>query len=161
VLYTISGVLEPLGLFPAVLTRENLTTLSLLLSNLSSNVVNVTLGTVLEGARGFTLFAPNDAALMAARSSLPNISVEATVIGNHIINGSTVYSSSLTKSANFTSSSGETLSFITNNTGTYVMSGSSVAKIVKSDVLVKNGVVHVIDGVLDNTASNAAAASSA
>lgn len=159
-LYTISGVLEPPGLFPAVLTRENLTTLSLLLSNLSSNVVNVTLGTVLEGARGFTLFAPNDAALMAARS-LPNISVEATVIGNHIINGSTVYSSSLTKSANFTSSSGETLSFITNNTGTYVMSGSSVAKIVKSDVLVKNGVVHVIDGVLDNTASNAAAASSA
>jgi len=72
-----------------------------------------------------------------------------------------VYSPSLSSSENFTSASGETLSFMTNKTGTYVMSGLSMARIIRSDVLVKNGVVHVIDGVLANTASDTAAASSA
>jgi uncharacterized surface protein with fasciclin (FAS1) repeats len=171
-IYIISGVLEPPGPINTVLARQNLTMLSTILSqlspaNISSNSTsgaNMTLATFLEESKGFTLFAPNDAALQAAAStisSLPNTSVEAAVIGNHIINGTTVYSPALSSSSNFTSASGEPLTFMTNGTGTYVMSGSSAARIVASDVLAKNGVVHVINGVLANTASDPAAASSA
>jgi hypothetical protein len=47
------------------------------------------------------------------------------------------------------------------STGVFVTSGSSSAKIVQSNVLTSNGVVHLIDAVLLNTASNPAAASSA
>ena len=39
-----------------------------------------------------------------------------------------------------------------------VSSGGMSASIVKSDVLLSNGVVHFIDGVLYNTANNATAA---
>jgi uncharacterized surface protein with fasciclin (FAS1) repeats len=165
-LYTVNAVLEPPGSISAVLTELNLTMLSKIISGLpiALSMNNSTLANALEGDKGFTLFAPNDAALQAAAStisSLPNMTVEAVVIGNHIINGSTVYSPFLTSSTKLISASGETLSFVKNDTGTYVMSGTSTAKIVMSDVLVKNGVVHVIDGVLANTASNTTAASSA
>jgi uncharacterized surface protein with fasciclin (FAS1) repeats len=166
-LYTVSAVLEPPGSISTVLIKENLTILDTTLSGLSanstSNSTGTTLASVLSEAKGFTVFAPNDAALTAAAStisSLPNTSV-AVVLGNHYINGSTVYSPAFSASLGLVSASGESLTFITNNTGTFVISGSSTAKIVKSDVLVKNGVVHIIDSVLVNTASNTAAASSA
>jgi uncharacterized surface protein with fasciclin (FAS1) repeats len=181
-LYVINGVLEPPGPMSTVLAKQNLTILGTILSRLpissstnssaSNSIVNsgdngnssMTFITALDGAKGITVFAPNDAALQAAAStisSLPNMSVEATIIGNHIVNGTTVYSPSLSSSSNLTSASGEPLTFMSNSTGTFVMSGSSTAKIVTSDVLAKNGVVHVIDGVLANAASNPAAASSA
>ncbi len=81
---------------------------------------------------------------------------------SQLINGSTVYSPLLAgKDANRTSAAGEPLSFVLNATGHYVSSGGATARIVQPDVLLANGVVHVIDGVLLNTASDAAAASSA
>lgn len=166
-IYVINGVLEPPGPISTVLTKENLTILNTLVSKLSanssSNSTGTTWATILEGDKGITIFAPNDAALSAAAStisSLPNTSV-ANVLENHVINGTTIYSPSLSASPNLTSASGETLSFMTNATGTFVISGSSTARIIKTDVLLKNGVVHIIDAVLVNTASNTAAASSA
>jgi len=51
--------------------------------------------------------------------------------------------------------------FTTNDTGAYVMSGNVTARIIMSDVVIANGVVHVIDNVLVNAESNPAAASSA
>lgn len=51
--------------------------------------------------------------------------------------------------------------FTTNDTGAYVMSGNASARIIMSDVVIQNGVVHVIDGVLVNAASDPQAAESA
>ena len=64
-------------------------------------------------------------------------------------------------SGNHTSAAGEPLRFVLNATGHYVSCGAATARIVQPDVLLANGVVHVIDGVLLDTASDYEAASAA
>lgn len=71
------------------------------------------------------------------------------------INGTSYYSPELlanSSSTAFTSASGQTFAFSSNSSGAYVTSGNggASARIVKSDVLTENGVVHVIDRVLVN-----------
>ncbi|CAE6458527.1 unnamed protein product [Rhizoctonia solani] len=61
----------------------------------------------------------------------------------------------------FASAGGQPFSFSTNSSGTYVTSGSSSARITRADIPVRNGVIHLIDNVLANTASNPEAAASA
>lgn len=111
---------------------------------------------------GVTIFAPNDAAIGAIQGALGQLNATQiqTVLANHVINGTVVYSTNLA-SANYTSAAGQPFTFISNSTGAYVQSANSTARILQSDIIVNNGVVHLIDSVLVNTASNPAAASSA
>ena len=76
------------------------------------------------------------------------------------MNGTTAYSPALL-GGNLTTAAGEPLAFALNATGQYVSSGSVTARITQPDVLLPNGVVHVVDRVLLNLESNPAAASSA
>jgi uncharacterized surface protein with fasciclin (FAS1) repeats len=116
-------------------------------------------------ARGFTLFAPNDAALKAATGNatiaqlLTNQTVLAAVLANHVVNGTTVYSPEV--GAGATSAAGEKISAQKNNTGVFLSSGPSTVQVVQPDVLLRNGVLHIIDGVFLNADSNPSAASSA
>jgi len=116
----------------------------------------------IAASQGVTIFAPNDAALGAISAQLGQLNSTqiTTVLSNHIINGTVVYSRDLT-AANYTSAGGQPFTFMSNSTGAYVMSANSTARIIRSDVILSNGVVHVIDGVLVNAASNPSAASSA
>ncbi|KAK7688277.1 hypothetical protein QCA50_008647 [Cerrena zonata] len=113
---------------------------------------------------GFTFFAPNNDAVQSAMSTIQGLAGNATavqnVLYNHIINGSTVYSPVLA-GQNFTSTAGEDLGFTINSTGQYVTSGNITARIVQPNVLLPNGVIHVIDKVLLNTQADSSAASSA
>jgi hypothetical protein len=77
-----------------------------------------------------------------------------------IINGSTVYSGVLAQGQHV-SAAGQSVSAMSNGSMPMVMSGSSSAMIITPDILLQNGVVHVIGSVLLNTQDNAAAASSA
>jgi len=105
----------------------------------------------LYGVRGLTLFAPNN---QATNSEIPSISSNNTelwdVLRNHIINGTTVYSPSFVDTT-YTSAAGENLHFTSNSSGKFVTSGNVTALIVQPDVLIKNGVIHIIDRVLLNT----------
>jgi hypothetical protein len=116
----------------------------------------------LEAIDGVTIFAPNDIAFQSIASSVGNLTNPEilTILANHVINGSVAYSTQLA-SANYTSAAGEPFKFTTNSTGTFVSSGNSTAKIIQADIPITNGVIHLIDGVLVNTASNNTAAAAA
>jgi uncharacterized surface protein with fasciclin (FAS1) repeats len=98
----------------------------------------------LQGAEGLTIFAPNDAAVAAIASQLPSLNETAvqTILANHVINGTAAYSDRLTTS-NYTSAAGSMFQFMSNDTGTYVMSGNSTAKVVQTDIIYNKGVIHV------------------
>ncbi|KAH8101625.1 FAS1 domain-containing protein [Cristinia sonorae] len=126
---------------------------------------NVTLFDALNtGFHGFTFFAPNTSAISLVQSQLQQLNTTAaqTVLYNHLLNGTTVYTPEL-PGESFVTAAGETLSFTLNTTGTFVTDQTTniTARIVQPDVLLPNGVIHVIDRVLFNTNSDASAASSA
>ncbi|KAH9913125.1 FAS1 domain-containing protein [Epithele typhae] len=131
----------------------------------SNSTANITLEVVLNnGLHGFTLFAANNTGLAAAQGALTGLGVNTpaldALLENHLINGSTVYSPNLVGGDRI-SAAGQTFSFSINSTGQYVTSGGTTALIVQPDVLLYNGVIHVIDRVLFNTDTNPSAASSA
>ncbi|KAG9081262.1 hypothetical protein FRC06_005685 [Ceratobasidium sp. 370] len=134
------------------------------LSGLAGAVEATNLLSPLESARGITIFAPTNQAFNATLAALGpqahNVSLISAVLANHVINGTSVYSTDLT-SQSYASAGGQPFRFSSNSSGTYVTSGSASAKIVRADILVSNGVVHLIDAVLANAESNPAAAASA
>ncbi|KAJ4469765.1 FAS1 domain-containing protein [Lentinula edodes] len=167
--YVLNGILSIPPSMSSVLTNStNTTSIAGLLNSTmipSANGTNDTIGNILNAQRGITLFAPSNSAFSAVSSTLPvlegNLTAFTTVLQNHIINGSTLYSSEIVNGSSMTSAAGEPLTFSTNSSGTYVTSGSTTAKIISTDMLCMNGVVHVIDNVFLNTDSDMSAASSA
>ncbi|KAF9497026.1 hypothetical protein BDN71DRAFT_660246 [Pleurotus eryngii] len=114
------------------------------------------------GSHGFTIFAASDAAVMRAKEMIPAMTPNdphamATVMQNHIINGTTIYSPTLCSFAYpfyAIASSGGPLTFMVNNTGTFVTinhnDGGPIhsARILSTELLAHNGVVHVVDAIL-------------
>ncbi|CAE7210141.1 unnamed protein product [Rhizoctonia solani] len=118
----------------------------------------------LEAAQGITIFVPTNQAFNAAHTAFGshahNASTISAILANHVINGTSVYSTGLTAQS-YASAGGQPFTFSTNSSGTYVTSGPSSARITRADVPIRNGVVHLIDNILVNTASNPEAAASA
>ncbi|KAF7419537.1 hypothetical protein PC9H_002128 [Pleurotus ostreatus] len=114
------------------------------------------------GSHGFTIFAASDEAVMHAKEMIPAMTLNdphamATVMQNHIINGTTIYSPTLCSSTYpfyAIASSGGPLTFMVNNTGTFVTinhnDGGPIhsARILSTELLAHNGVVHVVDSIL-------------
>ncbi|KAF5375990.1 hypothetical protein D9757_008854 [Collybiopsis confluens] len=167
-IYLINGVLtSPPTLTTLVSNSTNTTSLGGLLNNTfitGSDGSNTTLGNYLSQGT-ITAFAPINAAFSAIQSSLSSLATNQsgliTVLQNHLINGTALYSTEIANNTSQTSAAGETLHFSTNSSGTFVTSGSASAKIIQTDLLTSNGVVHLIDNVLVNLESDPAAASSA
>ncbi|KZT57951.1 Fasciclin-domain-containing protein [Calocera cornea HHB12733] len=157
VIHVIDNVLS----VPPALTDLTTANISALLSAAEST----NLADPVIASHGLTIFAPTDMALTGALSALgeaaTNLTLIQAVLGNHIVNGTTLYSSSLMSGSNLTSASGEPLMTMSNSSGMFVMSANSTAKVVQSDILIENGVVHLIDGVLLNPMSDPSAAASA
>jgi uncharacterized surface protein with fasciclin (FAS1) repeats len=90
-----------------------------------------------------TAFIPNNAAFQAIGSALGNISMEQLqgILGYHIVPDAVVYSTMLTNGMDITT--------LTNGTIHVTIDGDNVfansAKVVIPNVLIKEGVVHVID----------------
>jgi Fasciclin domain len=101
---------------------------------------------VVDTTPDVTIFAPSNAAFQAIGSALGNISKEdlTSVLTYHVINGTVGYSSSLTNTTLKTVNGADVTITVVNGT-VYVNS----AKVIIPDVLVANGVVHVIDNVLN------------
>lgn len=132
----------------------------------------------LEQLPAVTIFAPSNAAIQAANAQIQAASPadQLNVLRNHVLNGTVAYSTNLpsdddddddnnNNSGNVTrqatTASGQQLTFSNRDDGLFVTSGNVTARIIRSDVLLGNGVVHVIDNVLLNTQLNQQAANSA
>ena len=59
------------------------------------------------------------------------------------LNGTVAYSTRINVGATFVSAAGQTIAFASNDTGRYLTSAASAAKILRADIPVANGVVHV------------------
>lgn len=96
----------------------------------------------LDTARDVTVFAPNNEAFQRIGSALPNLTTQqlTQILGYHVVNGTVAYSSTLTNQT-VTSFNGQELRITVVDGSVFVNS----AKVVLADVLVANGVVHVID----------------
>ncbi|EFP79851.1 hypothetical protein PGT21_031922 [Puccinia graminis f. sp. tritici] len=99
----------------------------------------------LDQTPGLTIFAPINAALAnpPPNTNLPGILV------NHIVNGTVLYSTTIANVTNATSAGGSHIDFINNGTGTYARSGEKTLLIVQSDIITRNGVIHLVNGLFD------------
>ncbi|KZV82355.1 FAS1 domain-containing protein [Exidia glandulosa HHB12029] len=156
----IDGILSPPGSLSSVAKSANL--------NMFAQALSLAgLDDAVSNAHGITIFAPTDDALSAALAKLggqaSNQTLIKTVIQNHIINGTSIYSQQFDD--DYTSAAGEPLKFnIANNTITIVSGDDKsnfTANVTKRDLIASNGVIHVIDAVLTNTNHDDDAASSA
>ncbi|MCJ1341642.1 hypothetical protein MMC09_006938 [Bachmanniomyces sp. S44760] len=134
---------------------ENISTTAIAagLSSAAGALTQTNLVSTLDSAKDLTVFVPNNAALEAIGSALPNLTTDqlAGILGYHVVNGTVGYSSTLTNGSMLTSMSGMNLTVTISNGSVFVNS----AKVILPDVLVANGVVHVIDNVLNPNATSA------
>jgi len=113
------------------------------------NGSNPQLFQLLDVTPGLTIFAPINAALA---NPPPNMNFQGILL-NHLVNGTVLYSTTMANVTNAMSAGGSRIDFISNGTGTYARSGDRTLMIVQSDIITRNGVVHLVNGLFD--ASNA------
>ncbi|KAI9807204.1 MAG: hypothetical protein M1825_005922 [Sarcosagium campestre] len=93
-----------------------------------------------------TIFAPAQAYSDRVKDAIKSNgdSAASSLLDAHTVSGKVVYSTDLEDGATIDAKDGSHLKFTTNSTGAYV---NGIA-ILQADLLVSNGVVHIIDGVL-------------
>ncbi|KAI1480350.1 Fasciclin-domain-containing protein [Daldinia eschscholtzii] len=121
-------------------------------ANLTDSVVDT---------RDITIFAPNNDAFNAIGSIVSNLTSDqlTSIVGYHVVNGSVNYSTDL-QNTTLTTINGQNITITVVDGTVYANS----AKVTVPDILLENGVVHVLDQVLnpentsappDTTASSA------
>jgi transforming growth factor-beta-induced protein len=116
----------------------------------SKNNTIPALSAFLNETSDLTIFAPNNAALESVASALESLSDDPTAFAKlldyHIVvgQGGPIYSTNLTNGTTLRTLAGETLSISVVANSRFVNS----ARILTPDLLISNGVVHVLDSVL-------------
>lgn len=108
----------------------------------------------LNTATDLTIFAPNNDAFQKLGSTLSTMSTSelASLLEYHVVNGShsVGYSSNLPNGTVLKSRQGGNLTMTFSSNSLFVNS----AKVIQSDLLIANGILHVIENVLDYNATN-------
>jgi len=122
------------------------------LTSLAGALTATNLVSTVDGLSDVTIFAPDNAAFAAIGSAVGNLTTAqlSGILTYHVVKGTVGYSSLLSNTT-LTTVNGATVRITIENGQVFVNS----ARVVTPDVLVANGVVHVIDGVLNpnNTAA--------
>lgn len=101
-----------------------------------------------DEAQDFTVFAPNNDAFAAFTN--PNTNDLNTILSNHVVVGAAAFSSGLTNSYVNTAAEFDTdepLSLYINTDDGVTLNGTS--NVVLADIVASNGVIHVVDAVID------------
>lgn len=120
-----------------------------LASNLTAAAGALTSANLIDtvnGLQNITVFVPNNAAFSAIASVFGDLSTEALaeILQYHVVAGTVAYSTGLSNTT-IESAEGTELRITVTDNGVFV----NEAKVVLPDVLIANGVVHVIDSVLN------------
>ncbi|KAH6679718.1 FAS1 domain-containing protein [Halenospora varia] len=94
-----------------------------------------------------TLFAPQNAAFQALGPAISNMTVEqlGSVLDYHLVTDGEIFSPSLTNGTTWNTKNGAKITVRHSGNNIYINS----AQLLNSDILVANGVIHVIDNVLN------------
>jgi uncharacterized surface protein with fasciclin (FAS1) repeats len=100
-----------------------------------------------------TMFVPANSAFQALGPAISSMSSTelATVLDYHLIDGAVLYSTSLTNGTKLTTKQGNNVTIAHSSNNVYINS----AQLLTSDILIENGVLHVIDNVLNPQSSGA------
>ncbi|KAF2453754.1 FAS1 domain-containing protein [Lineolata rhizophorae] len=128
------------------------TALAANLTSLAGALTETNLLDSVNGLRDVTVFAPNNDAFQSIGTAIGNFTTDdlSNILSYHVVNGSSVgYSSHLENGTMLQTLEGGNLTITMNNGSIFVNS----AEVVMPNVLVANGVVHVIDNVLNPNAT--------
>jgi len=94
-----------------------------------------------------TIFAPSNDAFQALGPAISNMTVEqlGAVLDYHLLAGQVVYSTGLTNGTKFLTKEGENITVTHAGNSVYINS----AQLLTSDILCADGVIHMIDNVLN------------
>ncbi|WWD22476.1 hypothetical protein CI109_106969 [Kwoniella shandongensis] len=130
-----------------------------------NNIASLGLNDTVATCHGCTFFIPVNSAFdndtANGNFSSFNATDQTSVLLNHIINGSVVYSPDLRDGSVYVTAAGQPLTYLSSGSDPFVSVGKYRAGIVRSDIPVSNGVVHLIDTMLVETNDNSQRASEA
>ncbi|KAI9864675.1 MAG: hypothetical protein M1813_003165 [Trichoglossum hirsutum] len=101
------------------------------------------LSTTLDATPSLTVFAPNNAALASIQNRTLTAAELATIVDAQVVEGFVAYSPVLVDGAKFKAKGGGSVTISVTGDGTIFVNGDS--KVVRTDLVVTNGVVHIID----------------
>ncbi|EUC32672.1 hypothetical protein COCCADRAFT_5663 [Bipolaris zeicola 26-R-13] len=117
------------------------------LTSVRGALVSANLVQTVDTTPDVTIFAPTNQAFQNIGSALPGLSADdlTKILTYHVIAGTVGYSTRLANGTSIATVNGANVTITVNDDGIYVNN----AEVVIADVLVANGVVHVIDQVLN------------
>ena len=113
------------------------------LSAAAGALTDTNLVSAVDSLTDVTVFVPNNAAFQAIGSAVGNLTMAqlSSILEYHVINGTVAYSTDLANGTTIKTLQGNDVTITIMNGTVFVNS----AQVVTPDVLVANGVVHVID----------------
>ncbi|EDU46006.1 beta-ig-h3 fasciclin [Pyrenophora tritici-repentis] len=117
------------------------------LTSLRGALVRANLVDTVNTTPDVTIFAPNNDAFKNIGSALPNLTTEqlTSILTYHVVAGTVGYSAGLTNGTKLKTVNGAELTITIDDDDVFV----NDARVIMTDVLIGNGVVHVIDEVLN------------
>lgn len=140
------GTIHVIDRFLTLPQNVSATGVALNLTSVVGAIQTLNLTEAVDYSPNLTLFLPNNAAFQAIGGNLANLTTEelTTILSYHIVNGTVLYSTDITNGTQL-NVGGATHTLYVEDGSVYVNN----AKVVQPNVLVANGVVHVIDRVLN------------
>lgn len=141
------GIVHVIDSVLTIPMNDSATALAANLTALAGALTMADLVNTVDTLQDVTIFAPSNSAFAAIQNLAANLSTEqlSSVLTYHVVQGTVGYSSSLTSGAQLGTVNGEQVTITIDDGDVFVNS----AEVQVADVLVSNGVVHVIDNVLN------------
>ncbi|KAL1845418.1 hypothetical protein Daus18300_014540 [Diaporthe australafricana] len=147
------GIVHIIDTVLTIPANDSTTALAANLTALAGALTSADLVSTVDTLQDVTIFAPSNAAFAAIQNLAANLTTEqlSAVLTYHVVQGTVGYSSALTSGLQLPTVQGGQVTITLNDGNVFVNS----AEVEVADVLVSNGVVHVIDNVLNPDNSSA------